>query len=179
MNKQIIAVMASTMLVASLRAQQPPVATAAPKPDTAKAAPAAPKKPTVAEKTKGNKKNEGLFALYQDTATGSVQMYVRKDQLEKEFIYQSFSISGPTTLFLNQSMHRATFVFKIKRAFDKLEFSIVNTALYYDKNNPVSKTADVDKPEAVFFSDKFSLEDSLGYLVSVDGLFLSEKLDPV
>lgn len=145
--------------------------------DTSK--PAAPKKQTLADKTKGQKKNEGLFTLFQDTATGSLQIYVRKDQLEKEFIYQSFSISGPTSLFLNQSMHRATAVFKIKKAFDKLEFSLVNTNQYYDKNNAVSKTADVDKPEAIFFSDKVSLEDSLGYLISGDALFLSEKLDPV
>lgn len=48
--------------------------------DSSKAA--APKKPGVADKTKGNKKHEGLFTLYQDTTTGSVQMYVRKDQLD-------------------------------------------------------------------------------------------------
>jgi hypothetical protein len=140
---------------------------------------AAPKKPNLAEKTKGQTKNAGLFTLYQDTATGSVQLYIRKDQLGKEFIYQSFSISGPTTLFLNQSMHRTNLVFKIKKAFDKLEFAIVNTGLYYDKNNPISKTAEVDKPEAIFFSDKYTIEDSLGYLISADGLFLSEKLDAV
>lgn len=148
--------------------------------DTVKVVPPAPpKKQTVADKTKGQKKNEGLFTLYQDTATGSVQMYIRKDQLGKEFIYQSFSINGPTGLFLNQSMHRANLVFKITKAFDKLEFDIVNTNQYYDKNNPVSKTAEVDKPVAVFFSDKYTIEDSLGYLISADGLFLSEKLDPV
>ncbi len=179
MNKQIIAVVASTLLMASLKAQTPITTPPVAKADTTKAAPAAPKKPTVADKTKGNKKNEGLFTLYQDTATGSVQMYVRKDQLEKEFIYESFSISGPTSLFLNQSMHRANFVIKIRKAFDKLEFSIVNTNQFYDKNNPVSKTAEVDKPEAVFFADKYSLEDSLGYLVTADAIFLSEKLDPV
>ena len=137
------------------------------------------KKPTLAEKVKGQLKNVGLFTLYQDTATGSVQMYIKKDQLGKEFIYESFSISGPTTLRLNQSMHRANLVFKMKKAFDKIEFSIVNTGLYYDKNNPVSKSAEVDKPEAIFFSDKYIIEDSLGYLVNGDGLFLSEKLDPV
>ena len=137
------------------------------------------KKPTLADKVKGQLKNIGLFTLYQDTATGSVQLYIKKDQLGKEFIYESFSISGPTTLRLNQSMHRANLVFKIKKAFDKIEFSIVNTGLYYDKNNPVSKAAEVDKPEAIFFSDKYIIEDSLGYLVSGDGLFLSEKLDPV
>lgn len=160
-----------------VNAQQIPTPPAKPASDSAKTA--APKKPTVAEKTKGNKKIEGLFTLYQDTATGSLQMYVRKDQLEKEFIYQSFSISGPTTLFLNQSMHRNTAVYKIKRAFDKLEFSEVNTNFYYDPKNAVSKSADVDKPEAVFFNDKFSIEDENGYLISVDGLFLSEKMDPV
>lgn len=96
------------------------------KTDTAKAAP---KKPTLADKTKGQTKNAGLFTLFQDTTTGAVQLYIRKDQLGKEFIYQSFSISGPTTLFLNQSMHRSNLVFKIKKAYDKLEFAIVNTAL--------------------------------------------------
>ncbi len=179
MKKILFAFLASNVLLVSAGAQTtPPIPTPVkPAGDSSKSA--APKKQTVADKTKGQKKNEGLFTLYQDTATGSVQIYIRKDQLEKEFIYQSFSISGPTTLFLNQSMHRATAVFKVKKAFDKLEFSIVNTNLYYDKNNAVSKTAEVDKPEAVFFSDKFSLEDSLGYLVSGDALFLSEKLDPV
>jgi len=152
----------------------PPVI--AEKSDTAKSAS---KKPSLADKVKGQLKNAGLFTLYQDTATGSVQLYVKKDQLGKDFIYESFSISGPTSLFLNQSMHRSNLVFKINKAFDKIEFTIVNTGLYYDKNNPVSKTAEVDKPEAVFFSDKYIMEDSLGYLVSGDGLFISEKLDPV
>jgi hypothetical protein len=173
--------MASGLVYGAVQAQTPATTGAPNKPggDSTKAAPAAPKKQSVADKTKGNKKIDGLFTLYQDTATGSVQMYVRKDQLDKEFIYQSFSISGPTSLFLNQSMHRQTAVVRIKKAFDKLEFAIVNTGFYYDKGNPVSKTADVDKPEAVFYLDKYSVEDSTGYLVSGDGLFLSEKLDPV
>lgn len=178
MKKILLTITAFNLLFVMAHAQA--VVTAPPvklNGDTSK--PAAPKKQTLADKTKGQKKNEGLFTLFQDTATGSLQIYVRKDQLEKEFIYQSFSISGPTSLFLNQSMHRATAVFKIKKAFDKLEFSLVNTNQYYDKNNPVSKTADVDKPEAIFFSDKVSLEDSIGYLISGDALFLSEKLDPV
>ncbi len=178
MKKILFAITAFNLLLVMAHAQAvvtaPPVKSNG---DTSK--PAAPKKQTLAEKTKGQKKNEGLFTLFQDTATGSLQIYVRKDQLEKEFIYQSFSISGPTSLFLNQSMHRATAVFKIKKAFDKLEFSLVNTNQYYDKNNAVSKTAAVDKPEAIFFSDKVALEDSLGYLISGDALFLSEKLDPV
>ena len=145
--------------------------------DSTKAAPA--KKATLAEKTKGYKKIEGLFTIYQDTVTGSAQLYIKKSQLGKEFIYQSFSINGPTELGLNQSMHRENMVFTIKTAFDKLEFQEINTNLYYDKNNAVSKSALVDKPEAVFFADKYVAEDSIGYLVAADALFISEKLDPV
>ena len=53
-------------------------------------------------------------------------------------------------------MHRATLVFTVKKAFDKLEFSEVNTSFWYDPANAVSKTANVDKPEAVFLSEKVS-----------------------
>src|SRR5690242_7276752 len=77
------------------------------------------KQASVAEKTKSSRKMEGLFTMYQDTATGSLQMYVTKDQLGKDFIYQSFSLGGPPQLFLNQNMIRTTFTFKIKKSFDK------------------------------------------------------------
>lgn len=146
---------------------------------TVKKTPPTPPKPSITEKTKSSKKNDGLFALYQDTATGSIQLYVKKDQLGKDFIYQSFSMGGPTGLFLNQNMIRTTFIFKINKAFDKLEFAQQNTNLYYDSTNAVSKAANVDAAPAVFYSDKIVAEDSVGYLVAADGLFLSERLDPV
>jgi hypothetical protein len=76
-------------------------------------------------------------------------------------------------------MHRANFVFKVQKSFDKLEFVIVNNSFYYDPENPVSKTKNVDKPEAIFTSEKIAAEDSTGYLVNADPLFLSEKMDPV
>src|SRR5580765_7895164 len=157
----------------------PPTSTQAAKTDTTKKAPPPPAKPTVAEKVKSSKKTDGLFTLYQDTATGSVQMYVKKNQLGKEYIYQSFSMGGPTSLFLNQNMIRTTWVIRIKKNFDKLEFSQVNTNFWYDPENAVSKSANVDVTEAVFYSAKIDGEDSTGFIVAGDGLFLSEKLDPV
>lgn len=177
-QKSLLAIAAGCVLSLSVNAQAPPAGTGS-KPASDSSKTTAPKKPSVADKTKGMKKHEGLFTLYQDTATGSLQMYVRKDQLGKDFIYQSFSISGPTSLGLNQSMHRNTAVFKIEKAFDKLEFSEVNTRFWYDKSNPVSKSAKADKPEAILYVDKYSVEDADGYLINVDQLFLSDKMDPV
>ncbi|WP_206609800.1 zinc-dependent metalloprotease [Paracnuella aquatica] len=156
-------------------ATPPPTPVAA----TDSAKPKKPASPSITDKVKSSRKSEGLFTIYQDTATGSVQLYVKKGQLGNEYIYQSFSINGPTALYLNQSMHRSNFVFTVKKSFDRLELSRVNTSFWYDPQNAVSKTKDVDKPEAIILSEKIMGEDSSGYLISADGLFLSEKLDPV
>ena len=128
---------------------------------------------------KDKKKKDGLFTFYQDSVSGSLQLYIKKDQLGKEFIYQSFSMGGPGSLFLNQNMLRETWVFKIRKTYNRLDFMRCNTNFYYDPSNAISKAADVDVSDAVFYADKVVAEDSLGYLVNADGLFLSEKLDPV
>lgn len=137
------------------------------------------KKVTLDDKVKSSRKIEGLFTIYQDTATGSLQLYIRKSQLNTEYLYQSFSMGGPAELFLNQNMIRETWLFKIRKNFDKISWSRSNTSFYYDKNNPVSRAANVDVSETVFYSEKLIAEDSLGYLINGDNLFLSEKLDPV
>lgn len=147
--------------------------------DSLKKVQATPPKPSINDKIKSSKKIDGLFAMYRDTITGSVQMYVKKDQLGKDYIYQSFSMGGPTTLFLNQNMIRTTWLFYIQKSDDKIELLQRNTNFYHDKSNPVSKAANVDVSDAVFYSDKVVAQDSLGYLISVDGLFLGDKLDPV
>jgi hypothetical protein len=178
MTKNLVLSLSCLLAVASGYAQDkskaavtaPPMAA-----DTAKM-----KKPAgISDKVKTSKKSDGLFTIYQDTATGTVQLYIKKNQLGKEYIYQSFSINGPTSLYLNQSMHRANFAFKVQKSFDKLEFSRVNHSFWYDPSNPVSKSKDVDKPEAVFLVEKISSEDGDGYLVNADALFISEKLDPI
>ena len=176
--RKLIAILPAILLSVLVMGQVDKGNASAPKPaDTSK--PAAAKKPGITDKVKSSKKNEGLFTIFQDTATGSTQLYVKKGQLGKEYIYQSFSINGPTSLFLNQSMHRATFVFKIQKSFDKLEISRVNTQFYYDKDNPISKSSGVDVPEAVIFSEKIAAEDADGYLIAADGFFVGDKLDPV
>jgi hypothetical protein len=137
------------------------------------------KKDSMATAIKNKKKIDGLFALYQDSVTGSLQFYVKKNQLGKEYIYQSFAMGGPGSLFLNQNMLRETWVLKMKRSYNKIEFLRCNANFYYDPNNAISKAANVDVSDAVFYASKITAEDSTGYLVSVDGLFVSEKLDPV
>jgi hypothetical protein len=77
-------------------------------------------------------------------------------------------------------MLRETWVFTIKKSFNRLDFIRCNTNFYYDPSNAISRSANVDVSDAVFYADKIVAEDSLGYIRKrPDGLFLSEKLDPV
>jgi hypothetical protein len=119
MSKKSLLLLACTFTMGLSYAQdKKPAGPTAPAADTSK-----PKKIGITDKVKSSKKIEGLFTVYQDTVTGSVQLYVKKDQVGKEYIYQSFSVNGPTYLFLNQGMHRANFVFKPQKSFDKIELS--------------------------------------------------------
>src|SRR5688572_29723363 len=79
------------------------------------------KKDSMATAIKNKKKIDGLFSLYQDSVTGSLQLYLKKDQLGKEYIYQSFSMGGPGILFLKQNMLRDILVLKMKRCFNNIK----------------------------------------------------------
>ncbi|MFB2119431.1 zinc-dependent metalloprotease [Parapedobacter sp. 2B3] len=136
-------------------------------------------KPSIDDKVKASKKIDGLFTLYRDTADAGLQLYVTKEQLDKDFIYQSFSMGGPTALYLNENMIRDTWLFSIRKNQDKIEFLRKNTAFYYDPANPVSKAANADVAETIFHSEKIAASDSAGYLIPIDGLFISNKLDAV
>src|SRR5690606_15111304 len=41
-----------------------------------------PEKPSVEDKIKSSKKIDGLFTLYRDTTTASLQLYLKKEQLD-------------------------------------------------------------------------------------------------
>src|SRR5690606_8505283 len=168
----------------TLRKNHPDTSKVAPPDSTAKAAADSVKKkkdekPSIDDKVKSSKRVEGLFTLYRDTVTASLQLYLEKDQLEKDFIYQSFSMGGPTALFLNENMIRDTWLFSIRKNHDRIEFLRRNTSFYYDPDNPVSKAANADVAAAVFYSEKIAASDSAGYLIPIDGLFISDKLDKV
>jgi len=137
------------------------------------------KEKTIAELTIKDAKTDGLFTIYQDTTSGSVKIFIKEEQFGKEYIYQSFSMGGPAQLFLNQNMLRETWLFSVRKVFDRIEFVRSNTSFYYDPANAISKAANVDVSEAVFYSIKATGKDSTGVLIPVDGLFLSQKLDAV
>jgi hypothetical protein len=72
-----------------------------------------PKSNFIKDKIKSYKKMEGLFNLYQDTATGSVFMLIKESQLNKEYIYFSYIENGISNTGHNRGTFRDNKVFKI------------------------------------------------------------------
>jgi len=96
------------------------------------------KKKSIASLTKSSKKIEGLFTMYQDTITGALKMVVKKEQLEKDFIYFSQIADGIASVGAFRGNYKGSTVFNVKKFFNKIEFIVPNTAFYFDQSNAIS-----------------------------------------
>ncbi|CAL2083038.1 zinc-dependent metalloprotease [Tenacibaculum sp. 190524A05c] len=138
-------------------------------------------KKTIASLTKKSNKIEGLFTIYQDSITGDVKLLVKKDQLNKDFIYFSQIADGVTEANAFRGSYRGATVFHIKKHFNKIEFVAPNTSFYFDKDNAISKSSEANTSDAIIESSKvLASDDEKGeYLINANGLFLSEALTRV
>lgn len=147
----------------------------APKPKPKKA------KKSIATLTKSSKKMEGLFTIYQDTVTGAVKLLVKKDQLNKDFIYFSQIANGVLDAGQFKGAYQGSAIFHIKKHFNKIEFIAPNTSFYFDEKNEISKAANSNISDATIASGKVLFaDDKKGeYLIDATKLFLSETFTRV
>ena len=139
--------------------------------------PPAKKEKTIAELVKSSKKLEGLFPMYQDTITGSMQMVVSDKQIDKEFIYFSQIANGVMDAGrINRGSYMDSKVVKIEKYFDKIEFVVQNTSFYFDPESPLSKSKDANISHGNIASIQIDAHDKKNglYLIKADELFLNE-----
>ncbi|WP_445455922.1 zinc-dependent metalloprotease [Flavobacterium sp. HNIBRBA15423] len=140
-----------------------------------------PEKKTIEELVKQSKKIEGLFTIYQDTVTGSIQMLISEDQIGKDFIYFNQIADGAADIGQFRGSYGQSIVFKIEKYFDKIEFITQNTSFYFDPNNPISKSQDANLSKGNMSSEKVLAFDTTKniYLISANDLFLKETLSQI
>jgi hypothetical protein len=124
---------------------------------------------------------DGLFTVYQDSATGKSYMLIKEEQLEKEYIYFSHTVDGVRDAGFFRGNYNKEKVFKISRYFDKIEFTLENTAYYFDPANPISKAADanINKPTILSLKILGVNEENNAFLVDADLVFLGENFQQV
>lgn len=136
-------------------------------------------KKTIKEIIKPTKLNDGLFAMYQDTALGTVYMKIKKEQLNKEYIYFNYAENGVVAAGAFKGSFRDNEVFSIRKYFDRIEFVKENTNYYFDPANPISKSADANINKPILASLKILAEEGENYLLKADELFLVENLSQI
>ena len=148
----------------------------------AKPAPKKSKEKKIKDLIKSSKEIDGLFKIYQDTITGSLQMVISDNQIGKEYIYFTQIADAPGDMgFAGRGIYRGSKVFKIQKYFNKLEFVTQNTSFYYDKDKAISKASDANVSNGNMASLKIEAHDKKKglYLIKADGLFLKETLSQV
>lgn len=121
-------------------------------------------------------KMEGLFDIYQDSTNGSAYLSIKKEQLDKEFIYFSYSENGPIESWHVRGMFRENKVFTIRKHYEYLEFVTPNISYYYDDELAISKGKGANTSEAIWASLKIEKTKGDSYIVKADDLFLMEKV---
>lgn len=142
-----------------------------------------PKKPkkSIKSLTKKSKKMEGLFTIFQDTVTGGVQLLIKEDQFDKDYIYFSQIANGVLDAGLFKGAYGGSSIFHVKKYFNRIEFLAPNTSFYFDKDNAISRSADSNISDAVIASGKVLFHDKKTgeYLIDATTLFLSEAFTRV
>jgi len=135
-------------------------------------------KKTILELTRSSRKIEGLFTFFQDTINGSVQMLIEKNQLNKEYIHFVHSLDGVVDVGHFRGAYKTSKIFEIRKYFNRLEFVSINTAYYFDPENPLSRAESANINAAVLTTLAISTtDDETGAMIlNVDDMFLSESL---
>ena len=142
------------------------------KPDTTKP------KITLESLTKSSKTFKGMFEFYQDTLNGSLQMLIKKDQLNKEFIHFVHTLDGVVDVGHFRGAYKSSKIFEIRKYFNRVEFIAINTSYYFDTNSPLSKASKANINESVLASVEILHKDEKteSILIKADDIFLSESL---
>jgi hypothetical protein len=135
------------------------------------------KKTTIAEKTKACKKTDGLFPLYQDTVNGNLYLLVKKNHLNRQYIYFAYTENGVLGAGHFKGSFRDNKVFTVKKYFDRVEFVVQNTNFYFDSQSEISKAANANISNATLVSQKPVAEDPESGDMLLDGsaIFMSES----
>ena len=84
-------------------------------------------KVTLDSLTKASKLFKGMFAFYQDTLNGSLQMFIEKSQLNKEYIHFAHSLNGVVDVGHFKGAYRGSKIFSIRKYFNKILFEAENS----------------------------------------------------
>ena len=124
---------------------------------------------------------EGLIDVYRNDEDGKVYFLIKKDQLEKEFIYFAHILDGIVEAGTWRGNYLDNGIIKFIKYFDQIRIDRVNTAYVFDETNPLSKSKNANISNSLIDSLKIqkTSETEDKFLIEVTSLLLSENLSKI
>ena len=123
----------------------------------------------------------GLIDVYRNDDDGKVYFLIKKDQLEKEFIYFAHILDGIVEAGTWRGNYLDNGIIKFNKYFDQIRIDRVNTAYVFDETNPLSKSKNANISNSLIDSLKIekTSESEDKFLIDVTSLLLSESLSKI
>ena len=119
---------------------------------------------------------DGFMNILHETEKDKYFLVLNEDQLNKEFIYFTYILNGPSDAGPSGGDMGEAFIVEFRKFKEDIGIYKKNTKFIYDESNKISQSKLTNIIEA--FLGRFSVvanEDSK-YLINIDKLFLSEML---
>tara|TARA_B100001559_G_scaffold70346_1_gene57429 strand:- start:5346 stop:7823 length:2478 start_codon:yes stop_codon:yes gene_type:complete len=123
----------------------------------------------------------GLIDVYRNDDDGKVYFLIKKDQLEKEFIYFAHILDGIVEAGTWRGNYLDNGIIKFNKYFDQIRIDRVNTAYVFNEKNPLSKSKNANISNSLIDSLKIekTSESEDKFLIDVTSLLLSESLSKI
>jgi len=123
----------------------------------------------------------GLFDSYRNDNDGKVYLLLKKNQLDREFIYFAHILDGIVQAGTWRGSYLDNGIIKFKKYFDQIRIERINTAYVFDKDNPLSRSNNANISNSLIDSIKIEKSSDQGdkYLIDITSLLLSESLSKI
>ena len=119
---------------------------------------------------------EGFMNILHETEKDKYYMVLNEDQLNKEFIYFTYILNGPSDAGPSGGDMGEAFIMEFRKFKEDIGIYKKNTKFIYDESNKISQSNLTNIIEA--FLGRFSVvvKEDTQYLINIDKMFLSEML---
>ena len=123
--------------------------------------------------------SEGLIDVYQNPKDATTYFKIKKEQLNKEFIYFSHVVDGIAANRKNRGSYLDNGLIIFEKKFNSIRLTRINTAFKYDKKNALSRSRGANISNAILEVFPIESQSNNEYIINVTSLFLSEGLTKI
>ena len=123
----------------------------------------------------------GLFDVYQNDIDGKVYLLIKKEQLNKEYIYFAHILDGIVQAGTWRGNYLDNGIIKFNKYFDQIRIERINTAYVFDQDSSLSKSnyANISNSLIDSIEIKKTSENKEKFLIDITSLLISEKLSKI